>query len=202
MIYTIYGYKVPNYVFFTFINDICKKYNFLEINEDDSEQIEEAKSFLKLNLRYCMEKYNNTTPNNLIEYRTSIAIDIFRCITELDIIKQYLKIKKDDIIKSIKGNDFMHDDVSKYILMDYTTLNNIDNIQFKSIDNYQADNQPINYDIITGICLNEIDTDEMPYSILIEDDTLIYYKDIIIELFGNEFKEHKLGLIISKVSNE
>ncbi len=202
MIYTVYGYKVPNYVFFTFINDICKKYNFLEQNDNDTEQIEDAKLFLKLNLRYCIEKCDNTTPNNLIEYLTSIAIDIFKCITELDIIKQYLKIKKDDIIKSIKGNDFMHDDVSKYILMDYTTLNNIDNIQFKSIDNYQANNQPINYDIITGICLNEINTDEMPYSILIDDDTLIYYKDIIIELFGNEFKEHKLGLIISKVSNE
>jgi hypothetical protein len=202
MIYTVYGYKVPNYVFFTFINDICKKYNFLEQNDNDTEQIEDAKLFLKLNLRYCIEKCDiDNTTISLINYRITIATELCESIEKLDIIKQYLEIRKKDIVKSILDKNILHDDITKYVLMEYTTLNYINSIRFKSIDIYKPDYQNPNYEIITGICLNEIDTNNYPYNILIDDESLVNNKDVLIELFENEFKDYKLSLVITKYDN-
>ncbi len=156
MLYAIYGYKVPNYVFFTFINDICKKYNLLDANEADTEDIEEHKSFLKLNLRYCINKVSeddmknesNESNSAYSGYREAIAEELLDAIEKLDIIKTYLITKKNEFMKKVIETNIVEYDVMKHIFMKYSTTNYIETIKFKSVDLFIHNKDNPNYELV------------------------------------------------------
>jgi hypothetical protein len=204
MLYAIYGYKVPNYIFFTFINGICKKYNLLDSNEDDTEEVEEHKLFLKLNLRYCINKVQDNDEKDIIKYesnsaylgyRESISEELLDAIEKLDIIKSYLITKKNEFMKQVLETNFVEYDVMKYIFIKYSTTNYIETIKFKSVDLFINNKDNPNYEVVTGILIDEFE--HMPYFMYYSDEVLMNAKDIIIELFNYEFNEYKSGLIVT-----
>ena len=191
MIYTIYGYKVPHYIFFRYIDNICKKYNILDINDDDSEQIEEHKQFLKLNLRYCIEPVEQ---NSTFNYHKSIVTDLLVSIEELKVIQRFMICKKDEFIKTLMENTIIVGDVVKYVLIKYQNVDDIKKINFKTTDFFIDDENP-NYDIIKGICIDS--NDEFPLYVSYNEKMLSESKDLVVELFGHDFKEYKTSLMIT-----
>jgi hypothetical protein len=183
MSYTIYGFKVPHYIFFNFIHDGCNRYNLLQIDENDSEYIEEHKEFLKLNLRYCIIHYDND--NSEFNYHKVIALDLLHSIEILCIMKKIFESKLQEWVKN--SNLLLSNDVFEHIFMKFTTLD-FNMINFKSID--IQDENSLNYEIITGICIDN------PKTSFYEDSLLLNAKDIVYQLFGKEFKQYKSGIII------
>jgi hypothetical protein len=204
MLYAIYGYKVPNYIFFTFINDICKKYNLLDATEADTEDVEEQKSFLKLNLRYCIEKVSEDDEKKesnsaYLGYCESIAEELFDAIEKLDIIKTYLINRKNEFMKKVLETNFVEYDVMKHIFMKYSTTNYIDTIKFKSVDLFIHNKDNPNYEVVTGVLIDEFEN--IPYYMYYSDEVMMNAKDIIIELFNYVFNEYKSGLIVTNYNN-
>jgi len=126
-----FKYKIPHYVYFTFINKICNEYKYLEITENDTEDIEEHKQFLKLNLRYVI---NKRTEDNNFNYHKTIAPELITAIETCNIINQYYNQIRNNYMKTILDQNIVEDDVINHIFMSYTNNNNLDTINFKSID--------------------------------------------------------------------
>jgi hypothetical protein len=192
MINIIYGYKIPYYVYFTFINKICNEYKYLEITDNDTEDIEEHKQFLKLNLRYVI---NNRTEDNNFNYHKTIAPELITAIETCNIIKQYCNQIRNNYMKTILDQNIVEDDVIKHVFMSYTNNNNLDTINFKSIDLYEPENENSNYDMIIGISINKFES--LPFNIFYDDKTISNIRDIVIECFSSEFKDYKCGIVLT-----